>query len=116
MSKKEREIKEKYANERKTNIDMTLSAGEVVQVQFTPKGFTDTIEITGYNYIVEDSSVNVDLKNNEIEIYENDKYLENSKNYEVMSINQSLKEIYKNNPSITSVLNFVSQKVKAKNK
>lgn len=33
-----------------------------------------------------------------------------------MSINQSLKEIYKNNPSITSVLNFVSQKVKAKNK
>lgn len=78
----------KVISDAKTNIDMTLSADEVVQVQFTPKGFTDTIEITGYNYIVEDSSVNVDLKNNEIEIYENDKYLENSKNYEVMSINK----------------------------
>lgn len=78
----------KFISDAKTNIDMTLSADEVVQVQFTPKGFTDTIEITGYNYIVEDSSVNVDLKNNEIEIYENDKYLENSKNYEVMSINK----------------------------
>ncbi len=75
---------------------MTLSADEVVQVQFTPKGFTDTIEITGYNYIVEDSSVNVDLKNNEIEIYENDKYLENSKNYEVMSINKINNKKYKN--------------------
>ena len=78
----------KVISDAKTNIDMTLSADEVVQVQFTPKGFTDTIEITGYNYIVEDSSVNVDLKNNEIEIYENNKYLENSKNYEVMSINK----------------------------
>lgn len=78
----------KVISDAKTNIDMTLSADEVVQVPFTPKGFTDTIEITGYNYIVEDSSVNVDLKNNEIEIYENDKYLENSKNYEVMSINK----------------------------
>ena len=78
----------KVISDAKTNIDMTLSADEVVQVQFTPKGFTDTIEITGYNYIVEDSSVNVDLKNNEIEIYENDKYLENSKNYEVMYINK----------------------------
>ena len=78
----------KVISDAKTNIDMTLSADDVVQVQFTPKGFTDTIEITGYNYIVEDSSVNVDLKNNEIEIYENDKYLENSKNYEVMSINK----------------------------
>lgn len=36
--------------------------------------------------------------------------------YEVMSINESLEKLYKNNPSITSVLNFVSQKVKAKNK
>ncbi len=36
--------------------------------------------------------------------------------YEVMSINQSLEKIYKNNPSITSVLNLVSQKVKIKNK
>ena len=78
----------KVISDAKTNIDMTLSADEVVQVQFTPKGFTDTIEITGYNYIVEDCSVNVDLKNNEIEIYENDKSLENSKNYEVMSINK----------------------------
>ena len=78
----------KVISDAKTNIDMTLSADEVVQVQFTPKGFTDTIEITGYNYIVEDSSVNVDLKNNEIEIYENDKYLENIKNYEVISINK----------------------------
>lgn len=33
-----------------------------------------------------------------------------------MSINQSLEKIYKNNPSITSVLNLVSQKVKIKNK
>ena len=55
----------KVISDAKTNIDMTLSADEVVQVQFTPKGFTDTIEITGYNYIVEDSSVNVDLKNND---------------------------------------------------
>jgi hypothetical protein len=36
--------------------------------------------------------------------------------YEVMSINESLEKLYNNNPSITSVLNLVAQKVKTKNK
>ena len=101
----------KVISDAKTNIDMTLSADEVVQVQFTPKGFTDTIEITGYNYIVEDCSVNVDLKNNEIEIYENDKYLENSKNYEVMSINKINNKKYdKEDLTFVMKINNTSQK------
>jgi hypothetical protein len=33
-----------------------------------------------------------------------------------MSINESLEKLYNNNPSITSVLNLVVQKVKTKNK
>ena len=34
----------------------------------------------------------------------------------MLNNHESLEKLYKNNPSITSVLNFVSQKVKAKNK
>ncbi|HBI93501.1 MAG TPA: hypothetical protein DDY58_14370, partial [Terrisporobacter glycolicus] len=35
----------------KTDIDITLSPNDVMQVQFTPKDYTDSIEITGYTYI-----------------------------------------------------------------
>ena len=67
-----------------TNI--TLVPEEVMQIQFEPKDYTNTIEITGYSYIVEDCLVKVDLKENNTSILENNKYLENSKNYEVISI------------------------------
>lgn len=76
----------------KINIDITLSPKEVMQIQFTPKDYTYSIEVTGYTYIAEDCSVIVDLKDNETKIFENKKYLENSKNYDVISINKVKKE------------------------
>lgn len=79
---------DKVISKSKINIDITLSPREVMQVQFTPKDYTYSIEITGYTYIAEDCSVVVDLKNNETKIFENKKYLENSKNYDVISISK----------------------------
>ncbi|MCC3868348.1 hypothetical protein [Terrisporobacter mayombei] len=84
----------------KIDIDITLSPNDTMQVQFTPKDYTDSIEITGYTYLAEDCSVVVNLKDNEIKTYENNKYLENSKNYDVMSINKD------NNRSKQDDLNF----------
>ena len=84
----------------KIDIDITLSPNDIMQVQFTPKDYTDSIEITGYTYIAEDCSVVVNLKNNEIKTYENNKYLENSKNYDVMSISKD------NNRAKQDDLNF----------
>lgn len=84
----------------KIDIDITLSPNDIMQVQFTPKDYTDSIEITGYTYIAEDCSVVVNLKNNEIKTYGNNKYLENSKNYDVMSISKD------NNRSKQDDLNF----------
>lgn len=72
----------------KLDIDITLSSDEVVRMEFTPKDYTETIEITGYTYLVEDTKVYVNLKNDEVNILENKEYLDNSKNYEVMSINK----------------------------
>ena len=78
----------KVISKSKINIDITLSPKEVMQVQFTPKDYTYSIEITGYTYIAEDCNVVVDLKDNETKIFENKKYLENSKNYDVISISK----------------------------
>ena len=72
--------------------DVTLTPKEVMQVQFVPKDYTNTIEVTGYRYIAEDCKVNIGLEDNLINISENDKYLENSKNYDVMSIKKIDKE------------------------
>ena len=79
---------DKVISKSKINIDITLSPKEVMQVQFTPKDYTYSIEITGYTYIAEDCNVVVDLKDNETKIFENKKYLENSKNYDVISISK----------------------------
>lgn len=79
---------DKVISESKINIDITLSPKEVMQVQFTPKDYTYSIEITGYTYIAEDCNVVVDLKDNETKIFENKKYLESSKNYDVISISK----------------------------
>lgn len=82
---------DKIISNSKTNLDITLSPQEVMQVQLTPKNYTYSVEITGYTYIVEDCSVIVDLKNNDVKIFENEKYLENSKNYDVISISKTKK-------------------------
>lgn len=79
---------DKVISKSKINIDITLSPKEVMQVQFTPKDYTYSIEITGYTYIAEYCNVVVDLKDNETKIFENKKYLENSKNYDVISISK----------------------------
>ena len=79
---------DKVISDSKIDIDATLSPKEVMQVQFTPKDYTYSIEITGYTYIAEDCSVIVNLKENETKIFENDKYLENSKKYDVITISK----------------------------
>ena len=101
----------KVVSDSKMDMDITLSPKEVMQVQFTPKDYTDTIEITGYTYIVEDCYVQVSLKDNEVKILENKEYLENSKNYEVMSINKiSKNRIAKNELIFFAEIKNISQK------
>ena len=101
----------KVVSDSKMDMDITLSPKEVMQVQFTPKDYTDTIEITGYTYIVEDCYVQVFLKDNEVKILENKEYLENSKNYEVMSINKiSKNRIAKNELIFVAEIKNISQK------
>lgn len=94
----------------KTDIDITLSPNDVMQVQFTPKDYTDSIEITGYTYIAEDCSVVVNLKDNETKTYENNKYLENSKNYDVMSISKVKTKHKKDDLKFTIEIKNVSNK------
>jgi len=94
----------------KTDIDITLSPNDVMQVQFTPKDYTDSIEITGYTYIAEDCSVVVNLKDNETKTYENNKYLENSKNYDVMSISKGNTKSKKDDLNFTIEIKNVSNK------
>ncbi|SFJ14711.1 hypothetical protein SAMN02910355_1235 [Terrisporobacter glycolicus] len=94
----------------KTDIDITLSPNDVMQVQFTPKDYTDSIEITGYTYIAEDCSVVVNLKDNETKTYENSKYLENSKNYDVMSISKGKTKPKKDDLNFTIEIKNVSNK------
>lgn len=79
---------ENIVSQSKVLLDMTLKPGDVSLVEFVPKDYTYTIAITGYTYITEDSEVQINLQNNEVKIKENTKYLENSKNYEVLSINK----------------------------
>ena len=101
----------KVVSDSKMDMDITLSPKEVMQVQFTPKDYTDTIEITGYTYIVEDCYVQVSLKDNEVKILENKEYLENSKNYEVMSINKiSKNRIAKNELIFVAEIKNISHK------
>lgn len=101
----------KVVSDSKMDMDITLSPKEVMQVQFTPKDYTETIEITGYTYIVEDCYVQVSLKDNEVKILENKEYLENSKNYEVMSINKiSKNRTAKNELIFVAEIKNISQK------
>lgn len=90
-------------SEAKVDVDITLSPDEVMQVQVTPKDYTYSIEITGYTYIAEDCSVIVDLKDNDTKVFENKKYLENSKNYEVMSIGKVNEERTRSGESNLSI-------------
>lgn len=69
-------------------IDITLAPEDVMEIQFVPKDYVNTIQITGYTYIVEDCEVIVNIKEKSVDIKENNKYLENSKNYEVLEINK----------------------------
>lgn len=94
----------------KTDIHITLSPNDVMQVQFTPKDYTDSIEITGYTYIAEDCSVVVNLKDNETKTYENNKYLENSKNYDVMSISKGNTKSNKDDLNFTIEIKNVSNR------
>ena len=96
----------------KLDIDITLSSDEVVRMEFIPKDYTESIEITGYTYLVEDSKVYVNLKNDEVNILENKEYLDNSKNYEVMSINKIDDD--KNNTT-DSALNIEIKNISEKN-
>lgn len=81
----------KVISDSKVDIDITLSPNEVMQVEFVPKDYTYSIEITGYTYITEDCNVFVDLKDNDTKVFESEKYLENSKNYDVISISKGNK-------------------------
>ncbi len=82
---------DKVISDSKMSIDITLSPDEVMQVQFTSKEYTNSIEITGYTYLADDCNVVVNLKENDTKIFENKKYLENSKNYDVISISKGKK-------------------------
>lgn len=83
---KELDKKDNEVSESEIIIDMTLNPEDSMEVQFMPKDYTNTIIITGYTYITEDCEVTVNLKDKNIKIKENNRYLENSKNYEVLAV------------------------------
>ena len=106
------------------SVNMIVFNNELIDWNILNNG-TDSFIYFVYNYLNSSSDVEqsyyfeiIKSAINRVDFDSTKRYKSSQKKvcYEVMSINQSLKEIYKNNPSITSVLNFVSQKVKAKNK
>lgn len=97
---KELDKKENEVSESKIIIDMTLNPDENMDVQFIPKDYTNTIVVTGYSYIAEDCKVSVNLSDNTIKIEENEKYLQNSKNYEVLAIKKLDTDKIQNNYTI----------------
>ncbi|MCR1954472.1 hypothetical protein NSA24_06655 [Clostridioides mangenotii] len=65
-------------------LGITLLPGDTAYVELEHKEFANIIEITSYSYTAEGKRVNVNLKNNKIDIKKASVITENSKSYETL--------------------------------
>ncbi|HBG4932127.1 TPA: hypothetical protein ACSREP_002615 [Clostridioides difficile] len=84
----------------KALLDMTLMPGKVAYIECGHKTFVKGVEVYAYEYEAEGKIVYVNLKENTINIRNNNIKLENSSQYEVLSTSE-LKKVNESNEGIT---------------
>lgn len=94
------ENKKIISSDSKALLDMTLMPGKVAYVECAHKTFTKSVEVYAYEYEAEGKIVYINLKENDINIRNNNIKLENSSQYEVLSTSE-LKKVNKSKEGIT---------------
>ncbi|NMS91432.1 hypothetical protein HGQ85_16040 [Clostridioides difficile] len=94
------ENKKIISSDSKALLDMTLMPGKVAYVECGHKTFTKSVEVYAYEYEAEGKIVYVNLKENTIDIRNNNIKLENSSQYEVLSTSE-LKKVNESKEGIT---------------
>ncbi|EGT4921399.1 hypothetical protein C4R91_07010 [Clostridioides difficile] len=88
------------SSDSKALLDMTLMPGKVAYIECGHKTFVKGVEVYAYEYEAEGKIVYVNLKENTINIRNNNIKLENSSQYEVLSTSE-LKKVNESNEGIT---------------
>lgn len=94
------ENKKITSSDSKALLDMTLMPGKVAYIECGHKTFVKGVEVYAYEYEAEGKIVYVNLKENTINIRNNNIKLENSSQYEVLSTSE-LKKVNESNEGIT---------------
>ncbi|HBF1945979.1 TPA: hypothetical protein LTV92_003461 [Clostridioides difficile] len=94
------ENKKIISSDSKALLDMTLMPGKVAYIECGHKTFVKGVEAYAYEYEAEGKIVYVNLKENTINIRNNNIKLENSSQYEVLSTSE-LKKVNESNEGIT---------------
>ena len=94
------ENKKIISSDSKALLDMTLMPGKVAYIECGHKTFVKGVEFYAYEYEAEGKIVYVNLKENTINIRNNNIKLENSSQYEVLSTSE-LKKVNESNEGIT---------------
>ncbi|EGT4231834.1 hypothetical protein EPL84_11570 [Clostridioides difficile] len=94
------ENKKFISSDSKALLDMTLMPGKVAYIECGHKTFVKGVEVYAYEYEAEGKIVYVNLKENTINIRNNNIKLENSSQYEVLSTSE-LKKVNESNEGIT---------------
>ncbi|HFL3523907.1 TPA: hypothetical protein ACG3Q9_000030 [Clostridioides difficile] len=94
------ENKKIISSDGKALLDMTLMPGKVAYIECGHKTFVKGVEVYAYEYEAEGKIVYVNLKENTINIRNNNIKLENSSQYEVLSTSE-LKKVNESNEGIT---------------
>ncbi|UUC40377.1 hypothetical protein NMZ80_10880 [Clostridioides difficile] len=94
------ENKKIISSDSKALLDMTLMPGKVAYIECGHKIFVKSVEVYAYEYEAEGKIVYVNLKENTIDIRNNNIKLENSSQYEVLSTSE-LKKVNESNEGIT---------------
>ncbi|MCC0629230.1 MULTISPECIES: hypothetical protein [unclassified Clostridioides] len=94
------ENKKIISSDSKALLDMTLMPGKVAYIECGHKTFVKSVEVYAYEYEAEGKIVYVNLKENTINIRNNNIKLENSSQYEVLSTSE-LKKVNESNEGIT---------------
>ncbi|PBI41178.1 hypothetical protein [Clostridioides difficile] len=94
------ENKKIISSDSKALLDMTLMPGKVAYIECGHKTFLKGVEVYAYEYEAEGKIVYVNLKENTINIRNNNIKLENSSQYEVLSTSE-LKKVNESNEGIT---------------
>ncbi|MCO8895678.1 hypothetical protein KLO93_06315 [Clostridioides difficile] len=94
------ENKKIISSDSKALLDMTLMPGKVAYIECGHKTFVKGVEVYAYEYEAEGKIVYVNLKENTINIRNNNIKLENSSQYELLSTSE-LKKVNESNEGIT---------------